>query len=133
MTFEYQLNLLNHIRRMIPDFKCVKGCSECCGPVVFTNIEWQLIPDELRKTKMTGLDCPYLENNRCTIYEYRPIVCRLFGVTGNKLMRCPHGGKPQRVLTQSEEQGVMEKYHDLCRYSGMHVLDLDINILKETK
>jgi len=89
--------------------KCSEGCSKCC----FTNIsvfkveseriaEWfssqePVVQNELRelwKTKNETGACTFLYNDRCTIYEARPVICRtqgapLFLQSENVLDYCP--------------------------------------------
>ena len=65
---------------------CRKGCCYCCYvPVEVTLFEADYI------TKMTGIPayrgvlidkkgpCPFLTDSCCTIYNYRPLPCRMFG------------------------------------------------------
>ncbi len=85
---------------------CKKGCCKCCKKAQFpySQIElkyllkglWQLSPankkhvaDNIKKLKQekenfTGetffYDCPFLINDACSVYEYRGIVCRSFGL-----------------------------------------------------
>ena len=89
--------------------KCKEGCSKCC----FTNIsvfkveseritEWfssqgpvvQKELQELWATKNETGACTFLYNDRCTIYEARPVICRtqgapLFLQSENVLDYCP--------------------------------------------
>jgi len=74
----------------IPDFEC-RHCHECEGPIVWFLPEDILIREYLKKHDMKYLrwtkeqfkrnksKCPYLKNDRCSIYPVRPIVCRLQG------------------------------------------------------
>jgi len=87
--------LLREVYSMIPKFECVDGCTECCGATLWTYIEWKLISDWLKErgreerfAKDIFEKCPYIENGKCSIYEVRPLVCRLFGVT--KRLKCPY-------------------------------------------
>lgn len=80
---------------------CKKGCSYCCkrGDYPISEIEFNYIMigfdklDDLTKdiikqniekikseTDTDSYICPFLINNNCSIYNYRPIVCRTFGV-----------------------------------------------------
>ena len=81
---------LNEIYSKIPNFQC-RHCHKCSGPIIWfkpeeinirnylkeNNIEyvvWSI--DDFKKNNMM---CPYLKNDRCSIYPVRPIVCRLQG------------------------------------------------------
>ncbi len=89
--------------------KCKEGCSKCC----FTDIsvfeveserinEWVNSLSEERRSELKNLwatpnesgACSFLYNDRCTIYEARPIICRtqgapLFVQVDNTLDYCP--------------------------------------------
>ena len=89
---------LNNIYKSLPSGDCT-GCGKCCmesvgiNLVEFLNIYKYLMNKEnLRKQSLSRiLDyyfleytekrcCPFRdENNRCLIYEVRPLNCRLFG------------------------------------------------------
>ena len=89
---------LNNIYDTLPKGKCT-GCGNCCMESVGINlIEFLNIfnylqdKDELRQKSLSKImdyyfmefmekkSCPFKdENNRCEIYEVRPLNCRLFG------------------------------------------------------
>lgn len=89
---------LNNIYDTLPKGECT-GCGNCCMESVGINlIEFLNIfnylqdKDELRKKSLDRImeyyfmefmekkSCPFKdENNRCEIYEVRPLNCRLFG------------------------------------------------------
>ncbi len=57
-----------------------------------------------------GESCPYLDlkTKRCTVYERRPLICRLYGMTEE--LPCPFGCKPTpRYLTKAEAQYFAEE------------------------
>ena len=79
------------------DFICCKiGCSSCCekGDYPLSDVELQYVMkgyialnNQMKKTvqenikKMTrGGACPFLVNRKCSIYPYRPIICRVHGL-----------------------------------------------------
>ena len=55
--------------------------------------------------------CAYLQEGRCTIYNDRPLVCRLWGAAENLI--CPFGCKPDRYLTEAEAVDLMQRMGDL--------------------
>ncbi len=89
-----------------PYIFCKKGCSMCCKNAQFpySKIEmdylmmglWQLnletkklIAQNIKNIRLNMLnfkgetfkyDCPFLINNECSVYEYRGIICRSFGL-----------------------------------------------------
>lgn len=92
---EKPIEILEKLYAQIPTFKCVPGCTACCGPVPFAKCEWDRIED---KRKSTGLKCPYAGANGCDIYEKRPLVCRLFGTFDG--LPCPNGCRPPFLLNE---------------------------------
>ena len=86
-----------------PHVKC-RNCGDCCGPVAATVDEIARIEDFVQSHKRARevvnaphepLDCIFHddENRSCAIYQARPMVCRLFGVT--KGMKCPNGNSAE--------------------------------------
>lgn len=65
---------------------CKKGCSYCCYyPVSISGVEIDYIEKQTRikrrkeylpKSDFHGSPCPFLKNGCCSIYEFRPFVCR---------------------------------------------------------
>ena len=99
----------------IPSFDCKSGCSECCGPVIMSCLEWERICERLGcepKGDWTTLNCPMLKDGRCSVYDIRPTICRLFGVVKGKLL-CPHGCRSERLLTDAEAQMLIGKVERL--------------------
>jgi uncharacterized protein len=103
---------LEELYARIPKFKCKRGCSECCGPVIFTKAEWERLPEEQRKNA-TSLTCPYsCEDGKCEIYEKRPLLCRLYGTV--KRLECPYNA-PEKFLTKEEEDAILKDYAEILR------------------
>lgn len=106
--------------------KCKKGCSICCekGDYPFSQLEFAYLTQgyinlpyytkiivqqnianikmdkkEHKKSERFEHKCPFLVNNECSVYQYRGLVCRTFGlcyyddVKGYvKLPGCVHNG-----------------------------------------
>ena len=75
---------------------CRKGCCECCekGDYPLSDIELNylmqgfieldskhksLIQHNIKNIKKGGA-CPFLINKTCSVYKYRPIICRVHGL-----------------------------------------------------
>lgn len=106
---------LEAIYRSLPSANCRRLCAESCGPVVWTAIEHENIkrggPLKTNDLKIS-LICPYLaDGNRCSIYEYRPLLCRLFGIV--KPMPCRFGCVPDRWLPDDEARKIMDEIAEL--------------------
>jgi hypothetical protein len=120
---------LREIYAKIPELKCVKGCTECCGnpaePVKkgylpFTPLFWSKIEAEniRRYLKEKGIKerlvvnplepCPYIENGKCLIYPARPLMCRLFGVVED--LKCPYV-KPKSYITTQKANKLIQKVY----------------------
>ncbi len=109
------------IRKLIGDkFECKKGCADCCGkfiplhPIEKTRIEAMGI----KKKEKSGGECGYLgEDNSCTIYDERPLLCRVFGLGYHPMLACPHK-KPRlskkRIDTIEKRYTQFIKYGDVC-------------------
>jgi len=101
---------LEDLYRQIPVFQCLPGCTDCCGPVPFTEEEWENVP--VKKTSET-LTCPYATETGCEIYEHRPFMCRLFGTT--QTLRCPHGCAPVAFLDPATAKALTAAYIKMCK------------------
>ena len=100
--------IIKSMRKKIPTFKCEEGCTECCGPVLFTKWEWDRIDD---KRKAISVHCPYIGENGCDIYEDRPILCRLYGTVPG--MKCPKGCRPRKMLSEEKGKDIINTWHRL--------------------
>ncbi len=97
----------------LPTIACKGLCQASGGPVVqarsMTRVELLRMQDsggERRgRQQRQPLTCPYLtagdETGRCSIYEARPFLCRLWGVSVD--MPCPHGCEVTPRLLSVEE------------------------------
>lgn len=63
------------------DFPCIEGCTDCCSNAAITCsiLEWEILKTVLPDPPNGGFGCPYKSKKGCTVYEYRPLACRLFG------------------------------------------------------
>ena len=63
---------------------CKSGCSHCCNiQVDVSDLEMLIIKKNAKKQikkaakgRVIGEPCPFLIDNKCSIYEFRPFVCR---------------------------------------------------------
>lgn len=88
---------LDKYRELHKDFiHCKIGCSNCCkkGDYPLSTIELEylmqgyiklneemkkIVQENIKKMK-EGQVCPFLINNTCAVYPYRPIICRVHGL-----------------------------------------------------
>ncbi len=97
---------LEDLYKKIPKSKCKDGCFTCCSNSV------QFTPSEYKSMGGYSFDaesmcCSHLVNGKCSVYENRPFVCRLFGTS--ELLECEHC-TPERVLTQKETNDLVHEY-----------------------
>ena len=94
---------------------CKEGCSSCCeegdypisqpeaeylmqGYIALDNDTKIKVQNNIKLIKKGGA-CPFLINNKCSVYPYRPIICRVHGLAylckeGTvKLPYCANEGK----------------------------------------
>lgn len=113
---------LEKIYSQIPSFDC-KHCHQCEGPIIWFEPEEIMIREFLKNNNMKYTKwtkeqfeknknkCPYLKKDRCSIYEVRPIVCRLQGVIPD--LPCKYNNK---ILMSGEEvKKVKKEMEDLLR------------------
>ncbi len=107
----------------IPSLTCVAGCSGCCGPVPWAPAELARVQDRIPAGSVlarafgaetilnpdTGM-CGFLIDGRCSVYEDRPFMCRLFGATKDPAIRCPYGARPTRPLTAAKADKLTRRY-----------------------
>lgn len=111
-------NVFDKVNKNYPDVQCKTGCNRCCkfyGSPELYQLEWQniqnyiknkftdkeikrierkfiqgLLNDQNNNNEESVTECPFIYKNMCSIYENRPFICRLFGLSKfqNKLMTC---------------------------------------------
>jgi hypothetical protein len=106
-----QKSKLTDIYARIPAVSCKGLCIESCGPIAMSRYEDRRL-QELGVTIPSMVDgvasiqsgedyqCPALQAGRCSVYEDRPTICRLWGATTS--MPCPHGCTPENALSQDD-------------------------------
>lgn len=91
----------------VPSVNCKGLCTECCGPIAMSPAE-QAVLDA--KNITVGFDretltCDKLNPfGKCSIYNDRPLVCRLWGAVPD--MPCAWGCEP--TLTSAEGRQLMQ-------------------------
>lgn len=128
-----------------PFICCKKGCGKCCKNAIFpyslTEMNYLLagmmllpeeVQDEIAKNVEKTLkareefngekfryDCPFLINDECSVYDYRGVVCRAFGLMtqqkdGIKVPFCCFDGLNYSDVVDYETSKVSpEKYEKL--------------------
>ena len=99
------VKLQKYFERDADKIKCQKGCSLCCSngdyPLSYLEMRYLMygfsllekdIHDEVRANikKLITTEskksyvCPFLKENMCSVYKYRPIICRVHGLAYRK-------------------------------------------------
>lgn len=99
---------LDELYAGLPKIQCQGFCSASCGPIGMS------LRERERAEQAGGRElpiirqgsCPMLVDRRCSIYEVRPMTCRLWGMV--EAMRCPYGCQPERLLTDEEGKRLLE-------------------------
>ncbi len=118
---------LQAIYDRIPKIECKKLCQEVCGVIpvnrlelkrmqAATDIDLYAHAQHSDKDKSLLFDlqketCPALVDGMCSVYEVRPLICRLFGAVPE--MRCPHGCIPERWLTHEEAMDIFREIKEV--------------------
>ncbi len=93
---EFDLKLNDYFNSYSEYICCQKGCSHCCKKGDYPVSELELVyimrgyaqlENDLKIIVQKNIDtiekgsvCPFLINNCCSIYKYRPIICRVHGL-----------------------------------------------------
>lgn len=108
-----KIERLQAVYAELPTLQCKGLCHESCGPIVAPLLEWAIASDgrlDLRLKRR--LTCPLLtDDKRCSAYEKRPLICRIYGMVDNPLMRCEHGCTPSRWLTDEDVDHLFRRVH----------------------
>jgi uncharacterized protein len=140
MKQKQEKRILQKLYSRIPQFKCLPECGACCGPVPASRQELAQAPElvsretlgeiaqilaegpasplEMKAAPQLSIDsfscgsCPYLgPSKECTIYERRPLLCRIFGTAPS--LPCPKGVRCEHPLTLAQERSIMREYWKL--------------------
>jgi len=98
---------IQFFRTRIPNFECIPGCHDCCGPVTTSSEEMARLPvksDAEHEAALANFSCPHLGAGGCQVYTERPLICRLFGTTPR--LACPNGKRPEVMIDPKIEQQI---------------------------
>lgn len=122
----------------LPAMKCDEGCGDCCGIVMCSSAEAKTIVNVINargiKPVRQGSKCPLYIDGKCSVYEVRPTVCKLFGHV--EKMPCSRG------YNTNVSDEIAHEYHKVMARGGtgsrrlLHMLvyteDEFFEILKNT-
>jgi len=107
---------------------CARGCGHCCHvSVPITQFEARYMgenlgikPVELKQSVKHELSeygshtpCPFLANGECSIYEFRPLTCRMHMNFDRDNYWCLHENwqRPEAEIPRPTIQPLIEAYH----------------------
>ena len=107
---------------------CARGCGHCCHvSVPITQFEARYMGDNLGikpielkqsiKLELTEYGshtpCPFLQQGECSIYEYRPLTCRMHMNFDRDNYWCLHENwqKPEAEIPRPTIQPLIDEYH----------------------
>lgn len=122
----------------VPDVHCKGLCIQSCGPIMMSNAEAQNLQEKYGfvpkaavqdndGNAIDGLDtvlmntimqigtdavtCSALKDGKCSVYEDRPLICRLFGaIRGSRIMpKCPYGCRPDSWLLDRKAKKMLDQ------------------------
>jgi Fe-S-cluster containining protein len=69
--------------KVLPSVRCDDGCGACCGVIPVTETEYNRIAAHMKARGIVPLAgpedvCPLYQGGRCSVYEVRPLICRIF-------------------------------------------------------
>ena len=133
--------VLKSVLDAVPKSSCAGFCAMSCGTQSFTPLEWKMIPERLRRGKkrpdfleslksmfrreieyfISGEtkepNCQFLtEGGNCSIYEYRPFVCRVWGQANAKNMTCRFGC--ESLMSEDEFLKLFQRWQYAHQLSG---------------
>ena len=110
---------LKELYPKIPKSSCKEGCFACCTNSV------QYTPSESEAMGGYSYDegrmmCSHLIDGKCSVYESRPFVCRLYGTS--ELLKCENC-TPERFLAPKETNELVHQYVLIKREEESQNLD----------
>lgn len=118
----YRNEKLDKVYKKLPKLNCKGKCVQSCSVIKVSDYERERISkfighdpfiedtklvDHLKNNPPDKWSCELLKDGRCSVYNKRPLICRLFGLV--KKMACPFGCVPDRWLSDSEAKIMMKK------------------------
>lgn len=114
---------IGELYKKIPESKCDNQCTRCCTNII------QFTPSE--KASMGGYEyngkCSHLIDGKCSIYENRPFVCRIFGTS--EILRCDNC-IPERFLSEKETEELVHQYVLIKKKRKQHIMTVIRDILQ---
>lgn len=117
-------DLYSFIGKFIP---CRRGCDYCCYiEISISSLEAEYIESNLGirrnlnydKKEFFGTPCPFLDDSACSIYKYRPYVCRRHHALFDNPKWCQLDLCDKHTFPQIRCTEVDKSYHFIVMTSG---------------
>lgn len=119
----------------LPKIECQRKCNAACGPIGFAPVEivniqasGHELPTMVDHLIHGPLTCSALKSGGCSIYNQRPGICRLYGLT--KLLRCKHGCEPERWLSEAESRQFLKSIEALKKGRSILTCDHEVAMME---
>lgn len=109
---------LDALYEQVPEVGCKGLCADACGPIKMGPLERlrtrragvRITPHQQAVRELRESDgewfCDALKHGRCAVYQDRPMICRLWGVSEG--LECPYGCRPTRTLPRAEAFALLD-------------------------
>jgi uncharacterized protein len=118
---------------------CARGCGHCCHVSVpisefearYMGDKLGIKPNEVKQSRRPDLrefgshtPCPFLTNGECSIYEVRPLTCRMHMNFDRDNYWCLHENwqKPEAEIPRPTIQPLEEAYHQLMNQTKQQIV-----------
>ena len=122
---------------ILPFTACRRGCSHCCHiAVLMSDVEAQRIGEAIRRKPVKtgafpadvqalqkqyfGVPCTFLKGGRCSIYEHRPLACRLHFNMADDSLFCSTAIAPKDSLVPSLNLQGVDKALFVVTFGSLH-------------
>lgn len=110
---------IDRLLKDVPTFECKPGCSACCGPIALSKLELKRIVDRTGinpkllltsfRLKTGCINCPLLKDGKCSVYDIRPAICRIYGASEHPRLKCGIVPGPDKPLTKEETNRLVDQ------------------------
>ncbi len=121
-------------------FPCVSKCVSCCNnaDINCSTLEFEIAKAHMVGKPTRGATCVFRGKTGCSVYEHRPLVCRLFGyatpydVPGVAVSKEIAGKKYRFVIASMGKCPKKRKITDMPQSKLVEIMDAYQAILRKT-
>ena len=88
---------------------CNEGCTKCCSQVPMLPVEADRLGLDYCATPSEDSVCIFAIRGKCTVYNKRPFICRVFNAVSEGCMLCPEMSCHCK-LSNDEYEGLFAEY-----------------------